>query len=135
MSRPRAKRVGLKDVAQAAGVAVSTASDALNERGRVAAATRQRVRGAAKELGYVPNAAGRGLRAGTSRLIGLALRLDVSAPDRYPVDLYYSLLITACATTALARSKMAPLSMTLTGWDTAWMSCARPGVAVTVTSA
>ncbi|MGH3802257.1 MAG: LacI family DNA-binding transcriptional regulator, partial [Pseudonocardiaceae bacterium] len=42
----------LRDVATAAGVAVSTVSYALNGKGRVDAATRARVREVAASLGY-----------------------------------------------------------------------------------
>ena len=43
-----ARRATIADVARAAGVAVGTASDALNGKGRVAPATRARVREAAR---------------------------------------------------------------------------------------
>jgi LacI family transcriptional regulator len=65
----------LADVAQAAGVALSTASRVLNgERGhRVAAATRERVLAAARELDYRPNAIARGLRTARTFTLGIAV--------------------------------------------------------------
>ncbi|WP_394248946.1 LacI family DNA-binding transcriptional regulator [Arthrobacter pityocampae] len=74
-SRP----VSIKDVADAAGVAVGTVSNVLNHPSRVSAATRERVQGAIDELGFVRNDAARQLRAGQSRTIGLVV-LDVANP-------------------------------------------------------
>lgn len=59
----------LKDVAQAAGVDVSTASRALRDDPRVASDTRKRVRSAAEALGYRPNLAARSLRDGSTRTV------------------------------------------------------------------
>jgi DNA-binding LacI/PurR family transcriptional regulator len=98
-----ADRVSLQDVASAAGVALSTASNALNNRGRVAAATRLRVQETAEGLGYLPNPTARDLRVGDSRLIGMVLRMYIDVPDPYPADMYYRMLITTCATTASRR--------------------------------
>jgi LacI family transcriptional regulator len=66
-------RPTLKDVAQAAGVSITTVSVVLNEKRdgiRVAEATRDRVRRAADELGYRPNQMARGLRQRSSGAIG-----------------------------------------------------------------
>jgi LacI family repressor for deo operon, udp, cdd, tsx, nupC, and nupG len=66
-----------RDVARLAGVSQATvslvfkASD--SARARVSAATRDRVRAAARELGYQPQAAGRQLRLGRTGLIHLAV--------------------------------------------------------------
>ncbi len=65
------KRVTLQDIADIAGVHVMTVSDALNGRGRVAVATRQRIVAIAKELNYVPNEAARSLTTGRTRRIAL----------------------------------------------------------------
>ena len=47
------KRVTLRDVAQAAGVSRTTASNVIAETGRVSDETRERVRAVMAELGYV----------------------------------------------------------------------------------
>jgi LacI family repressor for deo operon, udp, cdd, tsx, nupC, and nupG len=61
--------VRLADVAREAGVAIATASRALNNPGRVNAATRAHVLAAADRLGYTTNIAARSLRSGLSRII------------------------------------------------------------------
>ncbi|MCK2215959.1 LacI family DNA-binding transcriptional regulator [Actinomadura sp. ATCC 31491] len=65
------RRVTLKDVAARAGVSLMTASYAFTRPGRVADATRERVRRAAAELGYRPDAVGRALRSGRTRQLGM----------------------------------------------------------------
>ncbi|MFG3259588.1 substrate-binding domain-containing protein [Streptomyces sp. NPDC048172] len=60
------------DVARQAGVSRATVSYVLNGAegsARISEATRARVRAAADELGYVPHAAARALRAGASRMV------------------------------------------------------------------
>ena len=71
MGRHKSQAVTLTDVARRAGVSVATASKALNDRDQVAAATRQRVLLAARELSFHPNALARGLISGRTRTIGL----------------------------------------------------------------
>ncbi|MDI9883422.1 LacI family DNA-binding transcriptional regulator [Streptomyces sp. HNM0645] len=59
------------DVARLAGVSRATVSYVLNNASavRISEPTRRRVRRAAEELGYVPHAAARSLRAGHSRMV------------------------------------------------------------------
>ncbi|WP_255945988.1 LacI family DNA-binding transcriptional regulator [Streptomyces odontomachi] len=59
------------DVARLAGVSRATVSYVLNNTTtmRISEATRQRVLAAAEEIGYVPHAAARSLRAGHSRMV------------------------------------------------------------------
>jgi LacI family transcriptional regulator len=63
----------LADVARAAGTSESTASRALQDDPRIGEATRAAVRAAAAQLGYVPNAAARSLRARRTHILGLLL--------------------------------------------------------------
>lgn len=67
----RARAVSIRDVAERAGVSVTTVSNVLNSTNRISDATRERVRRAIHELGYVRNAAAHQLRAGSSATIGL----------------------------------------------------------------
>ncbi len=64
-----------RDVAQAAGVSQAAVSLVLGDkwRGRVSAATAERVREAARELGYRPNLAARNLRLGRTRTVLLVV--------------------------------------------------------------
>lgn len=65
------QRVTMNDVAKKAGVSVATVSLALKSSGsRIPETTAQKVRAAAEELGYIPDAAARALRTGSSQLIG-----------------------------------------------------------------
>lgn len=64
-------RVRIYDVASRAGVSVATASKALNDTGRMTEETRLRVKAAATELGFRPNAMARGLIQKRSFTIGL----------------------------------------------------------------
>lgn len=67
-----AKRITLADVAQRAGVSVTTASFVLSKRPntRISQSTAERVRAAAAELGYAADKTARGLRTGRSDAIG-----------------------------------------------------------------
>jgi DNA-binding LacI/PurR family transcriptional regulator len=72
---PTKKSVTSRQVAKQAGVSQTTVSFVLNnvEWAKVSEETRQRVLKAARELGYVPDAAARSLAAGHSSNIGLIL--------------------------------------------------------------
>ncbi|MCL2316820.1 MAG: LacI family transcriptional regulator [Actinomycetia bacterium] len=66
-------RVTLDDVARAAGVSRATASRALSGDGSAASATRERVRLAARELGFAPNQAARTLAGRRTEAIALVI--------------------------------------------------------------
>jgi LacI family transcriptional regulator len=76
---PRAQRIGIRDVAQRAGVSVGSASRVVNGATNVASELRDRVHAAITELGYRPNYAARSLRMRASRTIGCMLT-DVTNP-------------------------------------------------------
>jgi LacI family transcriptional regulator len=65
--------VRLKDIAQKAGVSVMTVSKALRDAPDVSAGTTLRIKGLARQMGYVPHSSAQGLRTGTTRLLGLAI--------------------------------------------------------------
>ncbi|WP_194410495.1 LacI family DNA-binding transcriptional regulator [Microbacterium cremeum] len=73
------KRVGIRDVAQHAGVSISTVSNALNRPHMVSERLVERVRSAADELGYVPLQAAQQLRAGRSGLLGMTV-INIANP-------------------------------------------------------
>lgn len=72
LSGPPPRRVGIREVAQRAGVAISTVSKVFSGRGEVIPALRARVMEAAAELGYQPNYVAQSLRRGATDLIGFA---------------------------------------------------------------
>ncbi|AQQ15723.1 HTH-type transcriptional repressor CytR [Corynebacterium glaucum] len=67
------RRATLRDVAEQAGVSVSTASRALSGFPAISTTTRDRVEKAARELNYLPNLQARGLRNSNSAAIGLTV--------------------------------------------------------------
>ncbi|WP_019926240.1 LacI family DNA-binding transcriptional regulator [Nocardia sp. BMG111209] len=71
--------VSIKDVARRAGVSLGTVSNVLNRPDHVAPATRERVRQAIAEIGYVRNDSARQLRAGRSRTLAMVV-LDMANP-------------------------------------------------------
>jgi DNA-binding LacI/PurR family transcriptional regulator len=73
---PDTGEVTIFDVAQAAGVSITTVSRILNNKPDVSAATRQRVQQVIEELGYHPHAQARRLAARKSRTIALLFPLD-----------------------------------------------------------
>ncbi len=95
----------IRDVAREAGVAMGTASDALNGKGRVDPATRSRVGEVAERLGYQANSHARGLRSGRSAAIGLLLpvRGEVASDEVLSLD-FYMRLAGAAAASAFDRS-------------------------------
>jgi LacI family transcriptional regulator len=68
---PERGTVTLKDVAQLVGVTQAAVSMALADHPRISEKTKQAVRKAAAELGYVPNSAGRALRRQRAGAIAL----------------------------------------------------------------
>ncbi|MFE0337053.1 LacI family DNA-binding transcriptional regulator [Streptomyces sp. NPDC058955] len=83
------------DVARLAGVSRATVSYVLNNTSavRISEPTRERVREAARELGYVPHAAARTLRAGHSRMVLLPIAHVPVGPlySRFHHDLQWAL--------------------------------------------
>lgn len=66
-----ARSITIRDVAQAAGVSVSTVSRVLNDKDDVAPETAEIVRRVIEDLGYVSSIAARSLRSRTTNVIGL----------------------------------------------------------------
>lgn len=79
------KRVTLQDIAERAGVGKMVVSNALNNKRRVAPATREKILRIADELNYIPNFAARALTAGRTGIIAI-----ISGPVNEP---YYGAMI------------------------------------------
>lgn len=99
----RPGRAGIRDVAAAAGVSITTVSDALNGKGRLPDATRRHVREVAERLGYRPSAAARTLRTGKSGLIGLTVTTYGDEPFTFTEFAYFAEMARAATSAALAR--------------------------------
>lgn len=97
------RAVGIKDVAERAGVSITTVSHALNEKGRISLETRRRVYEVAEELGYRPNATARNLAGGRSGVIGLCIAY--TGEGDFPVSdfSYYAELVSSASMAALDR--------------------------------
>jgi DNA-binding LacI/PurR family transcriptional regulator len=97
----RRKPVGIRDVAAAAGVSPATVSQAYNDKGAVAEATRARVLRVGEQLGYRPNAIGQALRSGRSRVIGVVVSYRDSAIWDQTYMPYYRSIIAGAAIEAV----------------------------------
>jgi DNA-binding LacI/PurR family transcriptional regulator len=98
------RRTTIHDVAAAVGVSATTVSHALNGKGRVDPATRERIAVAADRLGYRPSRTARRLRSGRSGTIALLLPFvepDVARDEIFALD-YYMHLAGAAARAAFA---------------------------------
>lgn len=84
MSNTPGSRATIVDVAKRAGVAISSASAALNDRPGVSSETRARVRVAAAELSYVPSMRGRSLSSKRAFSIGFIVERDFSVLEADP---------------------------------------------------
>jgi len=69
----------IRDVAKRAGVSMGTASNAINKPEMLAPETLKKVRKAISDLGFVPNASARTLRAGRTHILGLVVP-DIANP-------------------------------------------------------
>lgn len=76
----------IRDVAEQAGVSVSTVSRALNDSGRISARTRERINQVIEDLHYVPDSRARSMHSPNSRTIGLLIP-DIR--NSYFADLAY----------------------------------------------
>ncbi len=71
-------RITIRDVAREAGVSVTTASRALNNKGELSATSRAVVLAAAERLRYVPSDVARALVSGRTRTIGVLITDNAS---------------------------------------------------------
>lgn len=102
----------LTQVAQRAGVSLTTASKVINNTGRISEETRERVLAAARELRFVPNPHARSLHTGRTSIVG-ALILDSKA-QRFAMPLIIG------ADTALSEINLSMIACDARGdWDRA----------------
>jgi DNA-binding LacI/PurR family transcriptional regulator len=97
------ERIGIKEVAAAAGVSTTTVSHALSGKGRLPEATRARVREVAEQLGYRPNVSARKLGGGNTGLLALAVSQVEDLTFQLGDFDYFASLIRYATTAALDR--------------------------------
>lgn len=83
----RRRPATLIEVAERAGVSLTTASKAINGKNRVSEATRARVLAAARELSFTPNPIARGLMTGRTSTVGVIIADSMSHRFAVPVML------------------------------------------------
>jgi DNA-binding LacI/PurR family transcriptional regulator len=95
------RKVGIREVAAAAGVSVTTVSHALNGKGRLPEGTREHVRQVAEQLAYRPSVAARNLGGGKTGLLGLLISQPGGSSIRFSDFAYFTQLMMAASTTAI----------------------------------
>ncbi|WP_309484620.1 LacI family DNA-binding transcriptional regulator [Streptomyces himalayensis] len=125
----RPGRSGIRDVAIAAGVSITTVSDALNGKGRLPDATRRHVRAVADRLGYRASAAARTLRTGKSGLIGLTVTTYGDEPFTFTESGYFAEMARAATSAAPARG-YALVILPATSRHDVWSNVALDGAVV-----
>jgi LacI family transcriptional regulator len=120
------KAISIKDVADAAGVSVTTVSHVLNNvtYARISPVTRERVKTVAGELGYGPNRLAQALRTQRSGMLGFISEEIATTPHAGRIILGaeetarrrgYSLMIINTSSTATAESRKADVAAMLKG--------------------
>ena len=118
------KNIGIKDVAVAAGVSVTTVSHVLNDvsYARVSPETRNKVRSAAEQLGYGPNRLAQALRTQRTGMLGLVSEDIATTPHAGRIILGadeaakargYNLMIINTSGTASLESRQADVEALL----------------------
>lgn len=79
MGKRNPAQVTLKDIAEATGFTINTVSHALKDKPDISEPTKQVIRAAAEELGYIGNALAGSMRTGCTRTIALILG-DIANP-------------------------------------------------------
>lgn len=93
------RRSTLKEIASALDLSIATVSRSLAGYEDISEKTRERVQQKAREMGYVPNVAGRMLVSGRSGFVGLVLK--VRGPDF--VDAYLGATVTGLSEALVAK--------------------------------
>jgi DNA-binding LacI/PurR family transcriptional regulator len=122
------RAVGIKEVAERAGVSITTVSHALNGKGRISAETRRRVCEIAERLGYQPNSTARNLAGGRSGLIGLAVAQTGEGNFAVSDFAFFAALISAASVVALDRG--CALMLASAAQEQAWSRTAVDGAII-----
>lgn len=101
------RKTTIKDVAAAAGVSVTTVSDALSGKGRLPEPTRLKVKAVAEQLNYRPSAIALGLREGGLGMVGICIA--PAAGNAILTDVGYWAAIVTHASQAILAQGLAPV--------------------------
>lgn len=101
------RKTTIKDVAAAAGVSVTTVSDALSGKGRLPEPTRLKVKAVAEQLNYRPSAIALGLREGGLGMVGICIA--PAAGNAILTDVGYWASIVTHASQAILAQGLAPV--------------------------
>lgn len=123
------RRVGIKDVAEAAGVSITTVSHALSGKGRLTDQTRERVRRIATDLGYTPHPVAQSLASGRTGMIATVVSLPGNAPIAFTQIDYYVALMNAATRTAIGHGYALVVAPSTAGPET-WGRLPLDGVIV-----
>ncbi|WP_433252591.1 LacI family DNA-binding transcriptional regulator [Streptosporangium sp. CA-135522] len=96
-------RIGIRDVARATGLSITTVSHALSGKGRVSESTRDAVRAAAERLGYQPDPIAAGLASGRVGVIGILVEHVSSRHWEHTYRPYYAAFISGATMLAVER--------------------------------
>lgn len=105
--------VSMKDISAACGVSVATVSKALNDHKDIGAQTKERIRQAAKEMGYFPNSAAQALK--TNRTYNIGVLFVDEAQSGLTHD-YFSYVLDSFKRTAEEH-----------GYDITFINCSKNG--------
>lgn len=108
--RKMARPAGIREVAEAAGVSITTVSHVINGKGRLPPATRDRVLEVARRLDYRPSSAARNLVRGRTGLIAVSLAQAEAHPVAMTDFAYFMQLVGAATGAAVRRGYALVLS-------------------------
>lgn len=101
--RQRHGQVSIRDVAEAAGVSITTVSHVLNGKGRASEGTKKLVLAAAERAGYRPNPMASSLRTGRTGVLGIVFRPRDAVSGSLNGTEYHIRVAGGAATAALSR--------------------------------
>ncbi|MFI6602212.1 LacI family DNA-binding transcriptional regulator [Nonomuraea sp. NPDC050536] len=96
-------RIGIRDVAKATGLSITTVSHALSGKGRVSDKTRKSVRAAAERLGYQPDPVAAGLASGRVGVLGILVEHIGSRQWEHTYRPYYAAFTSGATMLAVER--------------------------------
>lgn len=119
-------KIGMQELAELAGVSVSTVSRALAGKTIINAKTRERVVELARAHGFKPNQAAQNLRLRRAQAIGVVIPMGHEI-DQHPSDPFFMTMLGHLADALTERNFDLLLSRVIPSGTTGWMICWAPG--------